>query len=112
MGLNRHRVPGFCLSMIFFGKPLRTFPDHALAAVDAREKNNHAPFHAAPARAADPDRRLLDADAQHGPAPESWHLPAALDPRHRHLRVRLYARDRSAESRLGILAAARRRPDG
>jgi hypothetical protein len=29
--LNRHRALGLWLSMIFFGKPLRTFPDHALA---------------------------------------------------------------------------------
>ena len=29
--LNHHRALGCCLRMIFFGKPLRTFPDHALA---------------------------------------------------------------------------------
>src|SRR5258708_4864677 len=27
---NRHRALSFCLSMIFFGKPVSTFPDHAL----------------------------------------------------------------------------------
>src|SRR3974390_1762219 len=27
---NRHRALGCCLNMIFFGKPLHTFPDHAL----------------------------------------------------------------------------------
>jgi hypothetical protein len=29
-GLDRHRALSFCLSMIFFGKPVSTFPDHAL----------------------------------------------------------------------------------
>src|SRR5882762_4907755 len=29
---NRHRALSFCLSMIFFGKPVSTFPDHALMA--------------------------------------------------------------------------------
>jgi hypothetical protein len=28
--LNRHRALSFYLSMIFFGKPVSTFPDHAL----------------------------------------------------------------------------------
>src|SRR6266568_6819967 len=28
---NRHPALSFCLSMIFFGKPVPTFPDHALA---------------------------------------------------------------------------------
>src|SRR5947199_3189365 len=28
---NRHPTLSFCLSMIFFGKPVSTFPDHALA---------------------------------------------------------------------------------
>ena len=32
---NRHRALVYCLSMIFFGKPVSTFPDHALAAVVA-----------------------------------------------------------------------------
>jgi len=27
---NRHPALSFCLSMIFFGKPVPTFPDHAL----------------------------------------------------------------------------------
>src|SRR6516164_5176661 len=27
---NRHRALVYCLSMIFFGKPVSTFPDHAL----------------------------------------------------------------------------------
>ena len=29
--LNHRRALGCCLSMIFFGKPVPTFPDHALA---------------------------------------------------------------------------------
>src|ERR1700737_414506 len=29
---NRHPALSFCLSMILFGKPVPTFPDHALAA--------------------------------------------------------------------------------
>jgi hypothetical protein len=29
---NRHPALSFCLSMIFFGKPVPTFPDHALGA--------------------------------------------------------------------------------
>jgi hypothetical protein len=28
---NRHPALSFCLSMIFFGKPVSTFPDHALS---------------------------------------------------------------------------------
>src|SRR5438105_14087469 len=30
---NRYPTLSFCLSMIFFGKPVSTFPDHALAVV-------------------------------------------------------------------------------
>ena len=29
--MNRHSALAYCLSMIFFGKPVTTFPDHALA---------------------------------------------------------------------------------
>src|SRR5882672_11484027 len=32
-GNKAHPALSFCLSMIFFGKPLHTFPDHALVAV-------------------------------------------------------------------------------
>ncbi|WP_207234531.1 hypothetical protein, partial [Bradyrhizobium sp. Leo170] len=28
---NRHPALALCLSMIFFGKPVSTFPDHAVA---------------------------------------------------------------------------------
>jgi hypothetical protein len=28
--MNHHRASAYCLRMIFFGKPLHTFPDHAL----------------------------------------------------------------------------------
>ena len=66
----------------------------------------------APPHASDPDRRLGDAQPEHGPAPEPRHLPAAADARHRHLGVRLHAGHRGAEPGLGIPAAARRRADG
>lgn len=41
IGINRHRAPGYRSSMILFGKPMPTFPDHAAnlnlaAAVPAR----------------------------------------------------------------------------
>src|SRR5207302_8902913 len=33
---NRHPTLSFCLSMIFFGKPVSTFPDHALGGARTR----------------------------------------------------------------------------
>jgi hypothetical protein len=39
-GLNRHRALDRPFGMIFFGKPLRTSPDHALAgATDCADTN-------------------------------------------------------------------------
>src|SRR5438477_4255918 len=37
LSLNRHRALGFLIEHDLFGKPLHTFPDHALAPVRARD---------------------------------------------------------------------------
>ena len=39
---NRHPALSFCLSMIFFGKPVPTFPDHALAVRSLPRGRNRA----------------------------------------------------------------------
>ncbi|MFH0302859.1 hypothetical protein AAFX91_38005, partial [Bradyrhizobium sp. 31Argb] len=37
---NRHLALALCLSMIFFGKPVPTFPDHALGSVGIQDSHS------------------------------------------------------------------------
>ncbi len=79
-------------------------------------KNNEHVASAHPAnpasRASHPDRRVADAQSQHGIAAEPRHLPATADPRRRHFGVGFHPRHCRAEPGLGLSAAVRRRADG
>src|SRR3954466_11214488 len=79
---------------------------------DQRENKNNAPAADPAPDAADSDRRLDHADAEHGVAAVARHLPAAADARHPHLGVRFHAGAGRTKPSLGIFAAARRRYDG
>src|SRR5262245_26422721 len=78
---NRHLTLALCWSMIFFGKPLHTFPDHALGRLLSRPRQRRSALDERPAREIAPAQgRQLSHEVLRIGRQEALRIPADVRP--------------------------------